>query len=306
MRAEHERGAWYHQTWFIITSFIFFFPLGIVLLISKQRKNPANDTQRGLVVHEERTSARSKVTKKTIKEVSLDEAQNLWYQWGFCHSQGSQRKRIDRVLYGDFNNPMVLRHSATAYYDGNKGDTYTTTLDQCSCPDFSKSQKPCKHMYFLAYKLGVFNLVDDDDHHVTLLRILHFLPEESLGYLSTMIWKTAEKDEKYFLFPKEEESELLLTKGYCYKVSVSTVVLDTFPVAKIKEMFSFVNLPNKPPMTAQKKTLLKWFNENKEAIVQSVDEWFYIFELTDCIPRKKQLFLERIASVRGKLFDHLV
>lgn len=32
--------------------------------------------------------------------------------------------------------------------------TYVTSLDDCSCPDFEKRSRPCKHIYFLASKMG--------------------------------------------------------------------------------------------------------------------------------------------------------
>ncbi len=39
------------------------------------------------------------------------------------------------------------------------GHTYITSLDACSCPDFDKRSQPCKHIYFLARKMGY---TDDD------------------------------------------------------------------------------------------------------------------------------------------------
>lgn len=35
---------------------------------------------------------------------------------------------------------------------------YTVSLEDCSCRDFSLHHKPCKHMYRLAYELGLFSL----------------------------------------------------------------------------------------------------------------------------------------------------
>ena len=33
---------------------------------------------------------------------------------------------------------------------------YTVTLENCTCPDFERRQRPCKHMYRLAMELGIF------------------------------------------------------------------------------------------------------------------------------------------------------
>ena len=44
--------------------------------------------------------------------------------------------------------------SGTAKISGSTGTEYTTALDYCSCPDFDKRSKPCKHIYFLALQMG--------------------------------------------------------------------------------------------------------------------------------------------------------
>lgn len=41
---------------------------------------------------------------------------------------------------------------------GSKGQIYTTTLSNCSCPDFQMRKRPCKHMYKLAQHLGFLPL----------------------------------------------------------------------------------------------------------------------------------------------------
>lgn len=41
---------------------------------------------------------------------------------------------------------------------GSDRSTYETTLDNCTCKDFSFRKLPCKHMYRLAHELGFFRL----------------------------------------------------------------------------------------------------------------------------------------------------
>lgn len=40
---------------------------------------------------------------------------------------------------------------------GSSSIPYTVTLDSCSCKDFMQRKKPCKHIYFLAARLGYIN-----------------------------------------------------------------------------------------------------------------------------------------------------
>lgn len=46
----------------------------------------------------------------------------------------------------------------TFYFIGSSGDIYTTTLDECTCPDFSiqGQVQPCKHMIRMAMELGYY------------------------------------------------------------------------------------------------------------------------------------------------------
>lgn len=39
-----------------------------------------------------------------------------------------------------------------------KINDYAVSLEECSCRDFAMHHKPCKHMYRLAYELGLFSL----------------------------------------------------------------------------------------------------------------------------------------------------
>ena len=45
----------------------------------------------------------------------------------------------------------------TGIFKGS-GGTYETWLDECSCVDYSRRRRPCKHMYRLAAELGLYDL----------------------------------------------------------------------------------------------------------------------------------------------------
>lgn len=299
---EKKKVVWYYQTWFIVASLIFFFPLGIYLMIAKRKTTAVSENPK---ITSLSPKEQKKSKKKSSKEISLEDARSIWSRWSYSHTQNEQRKRIERVLNGDFNRPMLYPKEAKAYYTGQKGDMYTTTLSECTCPDFQRRNSPCKHMYYLAYKMGVFDLLEDDDYKVTLVRTLYFLPDETLEHLSTMILKNSGKNEQYFLLPKDDETELLLLKGYCIASMANEAILDTFPVAKIKEMFKYVRFPEKPSNNSQKKTFLKWFNQNPKEIASLIEQDFLILELGDDTYKARTKILEKISHIRGKSFDHL-
>lgn len=69
------------------------------------------------------------------------------------HRGAAQSDRFERAAH----QPMSLldyRENGVASIVGSSGATYTTTLDYCSCEDFAKRGKPCKHIYFLAIQMG--------------------------------------------------------------------------------------------------------------------------------------------------------
>lgn len=51
----------------------------------------------------------------------------------------------------------VDKENCTAFFTGSEGNIYSTSMEQCSCPDFAINGfgQPCKHMIRLAMELGV-------------------------------------------------------------------------------------------------------------------------------------------------------
>lgn len=69
----------------------------------------------------------------------------------FLHEDYGQLQRQQRAL--DLKMISVNRDKKT----GTIKD-YFVSLDKCTCVDFQKRRKPCKHMYRLAFELGIFDL----------------------------------------------------------------------------------------------------------------------------------------------------
>jgi len=69
----------------------------------------------------------------------------------FLHEGYDQLQRQQRAL--DLKMTSVNRDKQT----GTIKD-YFVSLDKCTCVDFQKRHKPCKHIYRLAFELGIFDL----------------------------------------------------------------------------------------------------------------------------------------------------
>lgn len=70
------------------------------------------------------------------------------------HDEKEQRTRYSRACSSDKKFVSIDRQNQTGEFVGSEGDLYYVTLNDCSCQDFKKRGKPCKHIYQLAMELG--------------------------------------------------------------------------------------------------------------------------------------------------------
>lgn len=70
------------------------------------------------------------------------------------HRGAAQSDRFERAAHECIALGGYDPKTGVATINGSSGKDYTTTLDYCSCEDFQKRSKPCKHIYFLAMQMG--------------------------------------------------------------------------------------------------------------------------------------------------------
>lgn len=73
------------------------------------------------------------------------------------HLDENQQKRIKSAAKADLTPIDIDKIHECGTFGGRHG-TYHTTLQQCDCYDFSTRGIPCKHMYRLAYELGLIRI----------------------------------------------------------------------------------------------------------------------------------------------------
>lgn len=87
----------------------------------------------------------------------MDDTKLCWNQWNGEHSHPEQAKRQERAMDKKLTPLIINREDLSGSFKGSSGQ-YLTTLSTCTCTDFSRRKLPCKHMYRLAYELGIFQL----------------------------------------------------------------------------------------------------------------------------------------------------
>ena len=63
------------------------------------------------------------------------------------------KEQIERIAEAIGSDDKII--SFEAILKEPEGNEFKTSLEKCSCPDFKKRKLPCKHMYGLAFFLGI-------------------------------------------------------------------------------------------------------------------------------------------------------
>lgn len=83
--------------------------------------------------------------------------ESTWSKWNDIHILTEQQKRQERAKEKTMTPISIDTENSTGIFKGSSGQ-YKTSLSECSCRDFILRRFPCKHMYRLAYELGLFEL----------------------------------------------------------------------------------------------------------------------------------------------------
>lgn len=93
---------------------------------------------------------------KVVKSKKSKNEPNTWSSWSVnLHNTESQKRKQVRAM--DLT-PYKLdsKNSKAEFISKDTGEVYDTDLNSCTCGSFKKEKVPCKHMYSLAYALGVY------------------------------------------------------------------------------------------------------------------------------------------------------
>lgn len=74
-----------------------------------------------------------------------------------AHETKDQQTRLKSAKASKTTPQSIDRENKTGIFPGSGASPYVTTLESCTCPDFSRRHLPCKHMYRLAIELGELN-----------------------------------------------------------------------------------------------------------------------------------------------------
>lgn len=80
-----------------------------------------------------------------------------WDRWNGLMGDADQMKRLKSAQQAECTPLNINSESQCGVFSGSHG-TYEATLTSCTCIDFSRRKKPCKHMCRLAIELGIIQV----------------------------------------------------------------------------------------------------------------------------------------------------
>lgn len=72
-----------------------------------------------------------------------------------CNLEITNQDQKKRAEAGRKLAKKIIVNGATATYAGSGKSPYHITLDSCSCGDYIRHHETCKHMFALAYNIGI-------------------------------------------------------------------------------------------------------------------------------------------------------
>lgn len=195
--------------------------------------------------------------------------------------------RIIRAKYDDFYFENIDSEKATATTVGANG-TYNTSLNFCTCQDFQKRRKPCKHIYRLSYKLGKFDLYDNPEQEEIALKINKITDLVTAEKLKDIYYKKRNSGQNYSL-EKNKQTNFLeqIEIIKLYDIPITERINREYKAPELKNI-----LKNKYEIKGLKKPELIELFANDEELAQTLlptDQ--YKVELL-CSDENKYFFIE--------------
>lgn len=163
----------------------------------------------------------------------------LWEKWDDVHGTDAQKKSFAKALSAELT-PISIDNGGVGSFSGKHG-YYTTTLEQCSCGDFTRRHLPCKHMYRLAIELGCIE-GEAESNKLKVKRpkpdglpldkavdVLESLDEDALKILHNYLYSS-------FYENQQEIVGVKVSDAYMSLVSAGVLVLCDEPIAILEAL----------------------------------------------------------------------
>ena len=196
------------------------------------------------------------------------------------HDDPEQIKRKEKAQKSDVTPDKIDHERQFGLFQGSGKEPYETTLDDCTCGDFRRRRKPCKHMYRLALELGCTQGdFSSGLNKNTINRYLFSMEPETQELLYNMCKSGAST----FLFHKIPDDILLplIQHGFCIenKDRFYRYAEETTYLYLVKDLLEEADFDDIPARRARRNTVVQWLVDYEQTNLAGLQNAFTYLEL---------------------------
>lgn len=171
-----------------------------------------------------------------------------------------QSERLTRAREAAVTPQSVDPISKTGIFSGRQGKAYVTSLESCSCQDFTRRKLPCKHMYRLAMELGLIEAdfvsgINKYDYYAAIDSLDE--PLQILLYELAGNRRHCSAPPYYELYLRSNELDTLVSRGFCVEAHGEYVACAHSHISK-KVIFSALKEAGLHPAKQKFRASTRW------------------------------------------------
>lgn len=197
--------------------------------------------------------------------------------WAEHPADADEEKRLTSAQQSKTSPISIDREHETGVFYGSGKDPYQTSLASCTCNDFVRRKKPCKHVFRLAMELGIIDAAyktgrstgERNEAQLSFtdsIELVEQLSDAAQNEIKEMLRYTSERVDdrqrpytchELDLIPELRTSPLLHENPYPL-----ADVLSDLPKSLVVELLDVVHLDGKPKRNAAKAVMVEWLAQN--------------------------------------------
>lgn len=188
----------------------------------------------------------------------------------------NDKQRVQKAKFEDFTIKNLDKELKCAkFLNKDENQTYSTTLQSCSCQDFKKRNLPCKHMYRLVDILKIYHIyAKDQKETIEKLQCLKNKPQ-LIEKLVDIFYRIRDKKDKYYIKLSPNIKELN---------ELGVIIISKLPLNELANIKYNINelkglLANKPYKKSAKKSELIEIIVQDEKLAKKIPQNIYHIRL---------------------------
>lgn len=230
--------------------------------------------------------------------------------WTEHPADADEEKRLASAQQSKTSPLSVDKEHETGVFYGSGKEPYQTSLASCTCNDFVKRKKPCKHIFRLAMELGIIDAAyktgrstgERNEAQISFadsVALVEQLSDAAQNAIKDMLYYTSERiDDRQKpvtchdldLVPELRTSPLLHENPYPLEE-----VLNDLPKPLVVQLLDLVHREGKPKRNAAKIVMAAWLAQNAPMLAKEMPPCasFSFVEVFDKAQRDVYKYLHR-------------